>query len=177
MDHDLSWVAQAFGAIAICCSLLIYSRNDRKKLLIFKCIQDLCWCTHYLLLGAFSAVATSGLCIGRSMAFYGNPKKQRKSKLLLVLFLVLYAISAALTWKNAFSILPALSSSISTFAFWMKEPRHTKMLAILASWITLSYNITVTHSPSVYVAVTFTTLTSVVSLIVQARKNNAEKRL
>lgn len=171
MDNDLNWGAQIFGALAIGCSLIIYSRNDRKKLLIFKCIQDLCWCAHYLILGAFPAVFSSALCVGRSVAFYGNPKKEQKSKWILVLFLVLYASSAALTWKNMLSILPALSSSVSTFAFWMKEPRYTKMLAILASLITLSYNITLVHSVSVYVAVTLTILTSVVSLIIQIQKN------
>ena len=69
-----------------------------------------------------------------------------------------------------FSILPALSSSVSTFAFGMKEPRYTKMLAILASSITLSYNLTVAHSPSVYVAVSITMLTSVVSLLIQSKQ-------
>ncbi|MBQ6824047.1 MAG: YgjV family protein [Clostridia bacterium] len=83
-----------------------------------------------------------------------------------------YTPSAALTWKNVFSILPALSSSVSTFAFWMKEPRHTKMLAILASSITLTYNITAAHSPSVYVAVSITMLTSIVSLVLYFRKKN-----
>ena len=46
------------------------------------------------------------------------------------------------------------------------------MLAILASSITLTYNITAAHSPSVYVAVSITMLTSIVSLVLYFRKKN-----
>lgn len=163
----MNWIAQIFGALAITCSLFIYSRNKKKKLLIFKCIQDICWFIHYLILSAFSAAATSMLSIARSAAFYVTPRKKTKNQLILVIFLVLYVISAILTWKNIFSLFPAISSSVSTVAFWMKKPRHTKMLAILASLCTLFYNITVAHSISVYVGVLFTIITSITSLLIK----------
>lgn len=169
MDFDLSWIAQIFGVLAISFSLIIYSRKDRSKILIFKCAQDICWLSHYLILSAFSAAASSGLCIFRSVAFYGNPKKKEKSILLLWLFIILFAISAWLTWKSPFSLLPAISSSISTIAFWMKNPQHTKILAIFASLVTLSYNITVAQSLSVYIGVTITIFTSIISLITSKR--------
>ena len=167
------WIAQIFGALAIACSLIIYSRNDRKKLLIFKCIQDVCWLTHYLLLVAYSAVASSALGIVRSIAYYSVKKSDDKKGLqflLLALFLVLFALSAVLTWKNVFSIFPALGSSISTVAFWMKNPRHTKVLSIFASSSTLTYNVTVARSASVYVGATITILTSLYSLFIKGKK-------
>ena len=157
----MNWIAQIFGALAITCSLFIYSRNKKKKLLIFKCIQDICWFIHYLILSAFSAAATSMLSIARSAAFYVTPRKKTKNQLILVIFLVLYVISAILTWKNIFSLFPTISSSVSTVAFWMK------MLAILASLCTLFYNITVAHSISVYVGVLFTIITSITSLLIK----------
>lgn len=167
------WISQIFGAFAIVCSLLIYSRKERNKLLIFKCVQDACWLIHYLLLGAYPAVATSGLCICRSIMFYGTPREKEKSKWILVMFLLLYVGSAVVTWKNTFSILPAISSAISTVAFWMKKTEQTKSLAILASLVTLSYNVMVTHSVAVYVGVTFTVTTALLSLLLSIKK---EKR-
>ena len=168
----MKYIAQIFGALAICCSIIIYSRKERKKLLIFKCVQDICWCTHYLLLSAFTAAATSALCVTRSIAFYASPKKDKKSIIILFIYLALYALSAALTWKNAFSILPAISSSISTIAFWMKKPSQTKVLSIFASCCTVGYNIAVAHSISVYVGAAITT--SIISLIVGAKKEKEE---
>ena len=166
---DYKDIAQIFGALAICCSLIIYSRTDRKKLIVFKCIQDVFWLTHYALLSAFSAAATSTLCIARSVVFYRRKDTDKKSKVLLPIFLSLYALSAILTWKNVFSILPAIGSSISTVAFWMKNPRHTKLLSVLASSCTLAYNVTVAHSVSVYVGASLTILTALFSLMTQEK--------
>lgn len=172
------WIAQIFGVLAITCSLIIYTRNERKKLLIFKCIQDVCWLTHYLLLSAYSAVASSALCIIRSVVYYSVKKgddNRALQFLLLALFLDLYALSAVLTWKNVFSIFPALGSSISTVAFWMKNTRHTKALSIFASSSTLTYNVAVAHSASVYVGASITILTSLYSLFIKDRKNKVSK--
>lgn len=170
-------IAQIFGFLAICCSLIIYSRNDRKKLLTFKCIQDICWCSHYLLLSAWSAAATSALCISRSLVFYKSREKGKSGKMMLFLYLGLYAISALLTWKSIFSIFPAVSSSFSTVAFWMKNPKHTKLLAICAATCTLIYNLTTAHSLSVYIGVAITVSTSVSSLLLPLlRKKQAEEK-
>ena len=172
MDQYLNVFAQIFGTIAILCSLIIYSRRSKSKLLIFKCFQDLCWLAHYLLLSVFPSAASSFLCVGRSVVFYRNTDEKQRSKFFLGLFLCLYAISALLTWKNIFSIIPAVSSSVSTVAFWMKKTKHIKMLSILASLLTLSYNVIVVHSITVYAGVTFTILTSVFSLL---KLRNEEK--
>ena len=94
---------------------------------------------------------------------------------MLLLFLLLYAVSALLTWKSIFSILPAISSSISTVAFWMKNPKHTKILAIFAALCTLSYNITVANSVSVYIGVSITILTSVTSLLIKCFQKTDSK--
>ena len=170
------WIAQGLGGIAIVSSIIIYSRKTRKKLLIFKSVQDICWFLHYILLAAFSAAATSALCVFRSFVYYNNDKKFAKSKLWLPIFLTLYAISAIFTWKGIFSIFPAMSSSVSAVAFWMKNPRHTKMLAILASTCTLIYNVTIAHSISVYIGVTFTITTSLLSLILPILKSKKEEK-
>ena len=174
MDSRLiptEYIAQVFGGVAIVMSLIVYSRKKKTHLLTFKAVQDLCWLSHYLLLSAYSAAATSALCVVRSAVFYRTGKETRSSKLPLAIFLALYALSAVLTWKSVFSIFPAVSSSISTVAFWMKNPNHTRVLAISAALCTLTYNITVAHSLSVYVGVSFTILTSVASLIAQRKKS------
>jgi len=165
LNDTLYWIAQAIGGIAVVTSLIIYQRKTRKGILAFKVLQDVCWLTHYLLIAAFSAAATSGLCICRGLIFYHSDKKIGKSAIWLPIFLCLYAVSAILTWKNAFSIFPAISSSLSTVAFWMKDPRHTKAISIAASLCTLTYNITQAHSLIVYVGVSFTILSATASLL------------
>ncbi|MBQ9099715.1 MAG: YgjV family protein [Clostridia bacterium] len=177
MNSPLYWIAQGFGVVAVTMSLIIYQRKTRKGILTFKTVQDLSWLTHYLLIAAFPAAATSALCLCRAFVFYNQDKKFGKSILWLPFFIILYAVSAVLTWSNIFSIFPAISSSLSTVAFWMKEPRHTKMLAILASLCTLIYNIMQAHSITVYIGVTFTITSALVSLLMPLfRKKDAEDK-
>lgn len=178
VSSPLYWIAQSVGCIAVVTSLIIYQRKTKKGILAFKLVQDICWLTHYLLIAAFPAAATSGLCICRGFIFYHSDKKIGKSFWWLPIFLTLYAVSAILTWKNAFSIFPAISSSLSTVAFWMKDPRKTKLISILASLCTLTYNITQAHSIIVYVGVTFTILSAANSLILtrKSRTVNDDKK-
>lgn len=166
-------ITQIFGTIALSCSFIIYQQKTRKRILSFKLLQDVCWFIHYFFLGAYSAAATSAICTTRSVVYYNNGKKFFSSKLWLFFYIVLYLISAAITWQGVFSIFPAASSIVSSFGFWLKNPKHTKILAILASTCSLIYNLNVSHSISVYIAATFSISSAAISII---RTAMAEKK-
>ena len=134
--------------------------------MLYKTVQDVSWFCHYIILDCYSAAASSLLCIVREIVFYGKDKKEKNSKILLLVFVTLYLISAVLTWQSVYSIFPALSSSLSTFAFWVKNPRHTKIIAVFASFCTLVYNITVSRSVSVYIGVALSITSALYSLFV-----------
>ena len=172
--REIEIITQILGIIALSCSFIIYQQKTRKRLLSFKMLQDVSWCLHYLLLGAYSASATSAICTTRSIVYFNNDKKFFKSRIWLFLYVGLYVASAILTWQSIFSIFPATSSIISTFGFWLKNPKHTKILAIFASTCSLIYNITVAHSPSVYIAVAFSIISAIISIV---RTTVSEKKL
>ena len=157
-------IAQVFGFGALTSSILIYSRKERKSLLLCKAAQDLLWGTHYLLLSCYSAAASSAICLTRSFVFYNSDKKWAKSRLWVLAYISFYLLSAVVTWQNIYSILPACASCVSTVAFYLKRPERTKALQMGASLITLSYNILQSNSLTVYLGVTLTLVTSVISL-------------
>ena len=161
-------VAQLLGFCAIGCSLLIYSRKKRGSILGFKLVQDLCWASHYLLLGAYSAMASNLICATREVVFRSKNRKISENPIPFVAFLLFYTASAVLTWQSVFSIFPAMSSIFSSVAFRMKNPRVMKLMVIPSSLCTLVYNIFVSRSVSVYVGVSFTVGTLIVSLIGEA---------
>ena len=166
------WIAQVFGAAAIVDSFIIFQQTDRRRLLVLKMLQDICWLTHYLLLSAYSAAATSAICFFRGIVFYNNSKKWASSRWWLFGFITLYAVSAILTWEDVFCLFPGLSSTLSAIAFWVKDTRKTKMLSIGASGSTLVYNITHSRSVPVYIGITMTVTSSVISLIKHRKKKN-----
>lgn len=158
--------AQIFGTVAILSSLIIYQQNTKRCILLCKMVQDVSWFCHYVILNCYSAAATSLLCIVRAAVFYRKEKNEKNSKILLIIFIILYLLSAVLTWKSVYSIFPALSSSLSTVAFWVKNPRNTKIIAVFASLCTLVYNITVSRSISVYIGITLSIAPALYSLFI-----------
>jgi len=170
-------IAQVFGFGAIGCSLLIYTRKKRGSLLLLKLVQDLCWSMHYFLLGAYSAMASNLICATRETVYYNKNPKISRSIPLFALFIVFFVLSAILTWKSVFSIFPAMSSIFSTIAFRIKRPRLMKLMVLPSSFCTLIYNITVSHSVSVYVGlcITLSSLTySLISDMIQSKNQKGE---
>lgn len=172
-------IAQIFGAVAILSSIVIYQQKTRKRLLSFKLVQDVCWCIHYLILGAYSAAATSFICTSRSVIYYNNDKPIFASKLWLLIYICLYAVSAVFTWNGIFSIFPAMSSILSSIGFWVKQPIRTKAISVCASACTLVYNINVSHSAMVYIGVTLTISSALISIFreLYSGRTKAEKRV
>lgn len=80
-------IVQIFGFAAIGSSLLIYTRKKRWSILGFKLVQDLCWAIHYLLLGAYSAMATNLICTTRELVFQSKNPRISSNKLILACFL------------------------------------------------------------------------------------------
>ena len=158
-------LAQVFGFTAIADSFFIYQQTKRRNILILKILQDLCWMIHYALLSCWSAAATSMICTFRGVVFYNNDKKWGKSIFWLFGFVSLYIVSSIFTWTDFFCLFPALGSSLSAVAFWMKNPRHTKILSLFASACSLTYNITHSQSPAVYIGVCITVTSCIISLI------------
>ena len=158
-------LAQVFGFGALASSLIIYSRKKKSSLLIFKAVQDIFWCIHYLLLNCLSAAGTSAICVSRSFVIFQCDKKGLRSRWWMGAYLLFYAVSAFFTWQNIFSLLPVMASCTSTVAFFQKKLAHTKLLQILASCITLTYNILWSHSLTVYLGVALTITTATISLL------------
>ena len=137
------YVAWLLGIAGILINILIFQQKDRKNLLTTKLLADIAWTTHYLCLSAWSGAAVCGIGIVRESVFLNRPKKWADSPLWLVLFFICSLVSAVLTWKSPFSILPALASMMSIISFWIGNPKLTRWLQIPISLSFFTYNVTV----------------------------------
>ncbi len=137
----MKWIAIVFGIGGIACNFAIYQQKTRKKLLFLKLIANCLWTFHYTFLGAFSGAAICSIGILRESIFLNNHRKWARSKLWLVLFVLLSIVSAILTWKNPYSILPSVASVLSVYSFWKGRPDLTRVLSFPISISFLIYNI------------------------------------
>lgn len=130
------------GALGVVANIFIYQQKGSKRLLLFKLVSDFLWALHYFLLNAYAAMAIALIGIFRESVFLNQDKKWAKSKWWLVLFLVCSVVSAIFTWKNIFSILPAIASVLSVISFWKNHPNLTRYLAFPISLCMLAYDVT-----------------------------------
>lgn len=134
-------IANVVGIIGIAANILIYQQKNHKKLLLYKLLSDFIWALHYILLSANSAALIASVNIFREFVFYNKDKKWAKSKLWLIFFLLCSFISAILTYKNLFSILPAIASILSVISFWISNANITRIFAYPISFSMFSYDI------------------------------------
>lgn len=122
---------QIVGFVAVGWSLFIFLQKNRSRLLCFKLVADFLWILHFFLIGGYSAMVTTGIAVFRELLFLNRDKKKSlQSPLWVVLFVFLYAVSAALTWKNGFSLLPAIGVSLSTIGFWNRDVTRIRLLGL-----------------------------------------------
>ena len=121
-----SIIAQIFGVAGIAAFIMLYQFNSMKKVLKTKMVMDVLWAMHYLLLGATSAFAVNAICLVRECVFINDDKKIFKSRIWLWIFIAFNIISAILTWKGYFSILPAMTSTLATISFNILSYSHRK---------------------------------------------------
>ncbi len=129
------------GLLGVGANVVIYQQHKKEKLLIWKLVSDVLWALHYFFLAAYSGTAVAVIGIFREISFYGQIKKPTKSKGLLIFFICISLISAVITWKNGFSILPAAASVISIISFWNGKPSVTRYLAFAISACMLTYDV------------------------------------
>ena len=122
--------ALIIGVIGILLNLLIYQQNTSKGVLVCKLISSIFWAVHYLLLGAYMGVCVACIAIVRETTFLKINKKGKASILFLILFAVTSIVCSILTWKSIYSILPAIASIVSVFAFYFAIPRLSRILAL-----------------------------------------------
>ncbi len=135
----LSWI---IGGVAVLINMLIYQQKGRKNLLYYKLASDVVWALYYLSAFAYPAMAIAIIGIFREIVFVNKEKKWAKSKLWFVFFILVSIGSAALTWKNAFSILPAAASILSVIGFWIGNPTVSRIMALPISGCMGIYDVT-----------------------------------
>ena len=136
-----SIIAQIFGAAGIAAFIMLYQFNSMKKVLKTKMVMDVLWAMHYLLLGATSAFAVNAICLVRECVFINDDKKIFKSRIWLWIFIAFNIISAILTWKGYFSILPAMTSTLATISFKQKSVKVARVIGITNNVMMFTYDI------------------------------------
>ena len=134
-------IGQICGFVAMLTTFVMYQQKNLIRIREFKLAIDIFWTLHFLLIGSMSAFATTGLAIFREIVFINKGKKWAQSRLWIVLFSVVFLISSMITWKNVYSVIPAMASTLTTFAFWSNSVVKNKLLILPSTVGMFFYNL------------------------------------
>ena len=100
---------QLLGLIPSIIAFTSLQTDNRKRILVLQVGCCIMWAFHYGFLGAYTAVLTNAIGLFRAVLCYYNDKQWANKKAWVVLLLVLYAVSAAITWNGWYCALPCFS--------------------------------------------------------------------
>lgn len=171
---NLNLIGQGIGIFAVVVSLLVFQQPTPKRMSAYKFAADILWIAHFLLIGAYTGMYTTGIAVFREIVLINRKKHPvLDKKIWLVLFCILFCSALIFTWKNIFSLFPVTASCIATAAFWKKEAASVRKLSLVVSALMLVYGIA-SLSVSAIINETITVASIFVAFI---RYNNTAKKL
>ncbi len=135
------YAAQAVGFAAVAVSFFIYLQKSRQRILFCKLITDILWVLHHMMIFSYTAALTTACAIVRELVFSAEHKLKAHNKVWLYVFAALFAFSAYITWKDAYSVIPAAYSIVTTFALWHKKIAVTRSCIFCGSLCMLFYGL------------------------------------
>ena len=112
-------LVQMIGFVAVAFFILSYQMRSNRLLFLFQLLGCLLFCIQFCILGAYSGAAGLLINILRNVLLLMAPKwKWVRTKLTLVVILVMITGMTIATWNGLISLLPALSVGITTIGYW-----------------------------------------------------------
>ena len=136
----MNYIGQFIGILAIVVSFFIYIQPTRYRMVFLKLITDFLWVVHHISIFSYPAAATTSISIARELVFLPKRKDEHKG-LILVVFSALFVTASVLTWKDGFSVLPAIASVLATVAFGSNRTRLIRIFAFMSSVCMFIYGI------------------------------------
>jgi hypothetical protein len=162
MDNAM---AQTIGFAGLILAMLSFQKKERNGILLFQIMASLAYFVHFLLLGAVTGSIMNLLGATRNYIFANREKGWAGKPFWLYLFIAVYAVVTALTWKGPYSLLPMAGMIVGTVSFWIKDPKVTRLVFLLSPPCWFTYNLIAGSIPGM--ATEIFTVTSILVGIVR----------
>lgn len=136
----MNFIGQFVGMAAIAVSFFIYIQTKRYRMVLLKLITDFLWFAHHVSIFSYTAAATTVIAVFRELIFLRKDCKKHGGIIILVLSLI-FVLSALLTWRDCFSLLPAATSVLSTLAFGSDRVKLIRAFSFASSVCMFVYGI------------------------------------
>ena len=142
-------ISQILAFVAFLFNVSAYQLKKKSQILSFTITGNVLNMIHYILLGAWSGMATKVIAIVRDSYVRHKGKMPELSKmpfkdiLPLLIFICAYIIMAIVTFESPLSILPLLAATLYTIGIYTGDERRLRITAASTCVLWLIYNISV----------------------------------
>lgn len=128
-----------FGMLFLVAS---FQQNNRNRILILILTGQLIFIGHFILLGAWTAVAVNSVGAVRSLVFrFREERKWAASAAWPWIFVAAFILFGGLSWQAWYSLLPVAAMSVETVGLWQKNPRIIRIINLFPHPAWFIYNL------------------------------------
>ena len=136
-------ISQVLAFIAFLFNISAYQLKKKSQILSFTITANALNLIHYILLGAWSGMATKIIAVTRDSYVIYKDKKSLKGILPLVIFISAYVVMAIITYESPLSLLPLLAAVLYTVGIYKGNDQRVRIAAASTCVLWLIYNISV----------------------------------
>ncbi len=134
-------LSQILVIIAIGLYALTFLLKTKKNVLIIGLLGVVLNTISFILLGAYTGALVNVVAIIRSLWFFFEEKKGKRTWISLTIVMILIMFATIFTYKNWIDILPFVAGIVYAFACWQKNIPLYRWLGILVSLIYIVYDV------------------------------------
>lgn len=140
----MNLLAQVIGIAAILFFALSPQQKTKGRVLIFQSISSILYALQYVLLGAFSAVATNLIGLAKNLVFYRYAKENKDIPVIaLGIYSGFIIVFGFLTYTNPISVIPVVLSLVYAYGIWQMNLKIYRGIAVVGAIVWIIYNLMV----------------------------------
>ncbi|MCI8965108.1 MAG: YgjV family protein [Clostridia bacterium] len=137
-------IAQIAGIFAMLVFAIVPQQKSKKRSLIMQIISDIFYGIQYLLLNAFSAVASNVIGAVNKYIFYVFAKKNKNVPIIILfIYIAITIVSGILTFTNILSVFPIFLSILYTYGAWQSNLKIYRIISVVGAALWIIYNFSV----------------------------------
>ena len=133
-------IGQCFGVVAIILGVISYQMKTQRQMLFVLTATATVFCIHYLMIGAITGMAMNAVNILRNIAYDYRTRKGSKNMALPIVFAVIQAAMAILTWEAWYSVFIFIGVVANTVCMSFTNAQRLRASILVTSVFVFTYD-------------------------------------
>ena len=153
-----------------------YHEKNRKRIIILNIATNALTIGIFILLKAWSGLATTIVTFMASIVFMIDEKKYGKKEkndindiIILIDLFVLFMVCSIITYQGVLSMFSIMAGTVWIYSVWQKKPILYKLLGVVTGALWLSYNIYIMSILGIFFEVIMV-ITSISGYVLEKKK-------